>query len=145
MHYSHKCKDCGYTGTNSRMQFYSTSKFFNVYIKRIQYDQNNRTKLNTKVSFMKKLDIRVPNPDDEKIEYIINYELISFVNHLGADATSGHYVAILKSGEDWELHDDEYISTLYREAVFSEHTFENVYLWTYRKLNISMNRNHETT
>ena len=117
------------------MQFHSTSKFFNVYIKRIQYDLNNQTKkLNTKVSFTKKLDIRVPNPDDEKLEHIIHFELISFVNHLGADARSGHFVAILKSGEHWELHDDEYISTLNREAVFSGHTFENVYLLTYRRL-----------
>ena len=49
---------------------------------------------------------------------------------LGAGVSSGHYVAILQPGEDWELHDDEYISTLDREAVFSGHSFENVYLLT---------------
>ena len=135
MNNSHKCRDCGYTGTNSRLHFHSTSKFFNVYIKRIEHNMNNQTKkLKTKVRFTTKLDIRVPNPDDEKVEHIIKYELISFVNHLGAVATSGHYVAMVKCGQDWQLHDDEYISTLDIAAVFSEHTFENVYILSYCRL-----------
>ena len=52
MNNSHICKECGYTGTNSRMQFQCTSKFFNVYVQRIQYNLTNRArKLKTKVTF----------------------------------------------------------------------------------------------
>jgi ubiquitin C-terminal hydrolase len=29
------------------------------------------------------------------------YSLIGTVNHLGADATSGHYVAAVKTGKEW--------------------------------------------
>ena len=135
MHNSHICQECGYTGTNSNMQFQATSRFFNVYVRRIRYNLNNRAKkLKTKVSFTDNLEIRVPNLDEERLEHRFHYELISFVKHIGANVTSGHYVTIIKSGEDWELHDDNYISTLGREAVFSGHSFENVYLLTYRRL-----------
>ena len=131
----HECTVCGNMGTKSAMHLTSISKFFNVYVKRILYSSNNQAKkLKTKVTFCSRLNLQIPEQDEENSEHIFIYNLIGFIMHIGDNPTSGHYVAIVKTGNEWELHDDKYICTLDEEMVFSGHSFENVYLLIFCRL-----------
>ena len=94
---------------------------------------NPPIKLKTQVQFTDNLSINVVSMENEEEKHssVIKFQLVAFVKHIGSQATSGHYVAILKTDLSWELHDDDTISNLHHNSVFSEHSFENVYLLTY--------------
>ena len=134
---SHICTVCSHIGTRSILEFQSTCKFLSVLVKRIEYKSNNQArKLKTQVEFTKSLNITVNSigNEEEKVGRAIKFDLVGFAKHIGSLATRGHYVAITKNGDLWELHDDDKISTIHQNAVFSEHSFQNVYLLTYRRV-----------
>ena len=72
--------------------------------------------------------------DDEDDSNVITFELVAFVKHIGSQAKSGHYVAVIKTGGTWELHDDNMVSNLHESAVFCDHSFANIYLLTYNRI-----------
>ena len=61
------------------------------------------------------------------------YELHSVVSHLGAHATSGHYIADVFDAEQqcWVRHNDSHVSVLRKGSVFSPAAQSDAYLLVY--------------
>ena len=77
-----------------------------VQLKRFDYDKvrDQSVRLATSIQFPQDEIVDIPTQTDP-----IKYQIISYINHLGRQPTSGHYTAYVKSAKDndWYECDDE--------------------------------------
>lgn len=78
-----------------------------LHLKRFKWDERKQAYVKHACRVVFPMDLRLFNTTDEAEDPDKLYELFAIVVHIGSGSHQGHYVSIIKIGEQWALFDDE--------------------------------------
>lgn len=102
---------CSLVEAERRMRIKSLPNILGLHLKRFRQDEMGRLhKLFYRVTFP--LQLRVPCTTEDTDDGERLYELFAVVVHIGNGPSHGHYVTVVRSGNQWVMCDDENVEPI---------------------------------